>query len=148
MNKLEQDIVHHYDDYTNVFHEIVSWGENQGVDFLINFAVALVVLLIGWFVSRQVHQSVSGIPKALEVVRAAIASVPGVLKNPAPEVWCTELADSSVVLTVWPWAKMEDYWTVWKTSYPVIKQALDDNGIKIPFPQLDVHLDKETLPRG
>jgi small conductance mechanosensitive channel len=41
-----------------------------------------------------------------------------------------------------PWTKAEDYWDVKFALNENIKQAFDDNGISIPFQQLDVHLNK------
>ena len=38
--------------------------------------------------------------------------------------------------------KQEDYWpAIWRMTEKV-KYALDDAGITIPFPQMDVHFDK------
>ena len=46
-----------------------------------------------------------------------------------------------MVLGVRFWTKTEDYWPVrWKILED-IKYAFDDNGIGIPYPQMDVHLD-------
>jgi len=53
-----------------------------------------------------------------------------------------ELADSSVNFNVRPWVKSADYWNVKFDLTEQIKLAFDDNGISIPYPQMDVHLDK------
>ena len=52
------------------------------------------------------------------------------------------LADSSVNFVVRPWVKTEDYWGVYFDAMQGIKEALDAAGIEIPFPQMDVHLNK------
>ena len=40
------------------------------------------------------------------------------------------------------WVKNEDFWpTKWKLTED-IKLALDENGISIPFPQMDVYVKK------
>lgn len=40
------------------------------------------------------------------------------------------------------WCKSEDYWSVKFDLLEAIKTEFDANGISIPYPQLDVHLDK------
>jgi small conductance mechanosensitive channel len=52
----------------------------------------------------------------------------------------SELADNSVNLAVWPWVKTEDYLAVKSEVTEKIKLAFDENGISIPYPQMDVHL--------
>ncbi len=84
----------------------------------------------------------SNIKRAKEVLLKVMESHPKVLKEPAPFVGVSELADSSVNLAVRPHAKPEDYWTVYFDIYENGKIALDEAGIAIPFPQMDVHLDK------
>ena len=58
-------------------------------------------------------------------------------------IFVDELGDSAVVLGVRFWTRTEDYWTVRWKMLEDIKYAFDDNGIGIPYPQMDVHLDHE-----
>ena len=53
-----------------------------------------------------------------------------------------ELADSSVNFLVRPWAKAEDYWGLYWDTTETVKLKFDEAGISIPFPQMDVHVDK------
>jgi len=62
-----------------------------------------------------------------------------VLDNPAPFVGVLELGDSSVNLAVRPHCLPEYYWDVHFDIYEQGKYALDEAGIEIPFPQLDIH---------
>ena len=55
-----------------------------------------------------------------------------------------ELADSSVVLVVKFWAKKENYWQARYTMLEDIKYGFDEAGIRIPYPQMDVHLESGT----
>jgi len=82
----------------------------------------------------------SDIKKAKDLLIEIMASNPKVLKDPAPIVAVSELADSSVNLAVRPWATPEDYWDVYFETLEKGKIALDDAGITIPFPQRDVHM--------
>jgi len=66
-----------------------------------------------------------------------------VLDDPAPSVVTTELADSSVNLQLRAWTKTSDFWPVRNELINGIYDAFNREGVEIPFPQIDVHLDKE-----
>lgn len=79
---------------------------------------------------------------AKEVLLAVLKEDEGILKNEEMVVLVDSLGDSSVNLIVRGWVKQEDYWpAIWRMTEKV-KYALDDVGITIPFPQMDVHFDK------
>ena len=80
------------------------------------------------------------IKKAKEVLLEVMSKDPNVLKNPAPTVNVSELADSSVNLAVRPWTKPTNYWDVYFDTLEECKIALDKANISIPFPQRDVHV--------
>lgn len=63
-----------------------------------------------------------------------------VLKDPAPNVAVLELGDSAVKFIVRPWVNSADYWAVYWDCMEKFKDALDEAGIGIPFPQMDVHV--------
>ncbi len=84
----------------------------------------------------------SNIKDAKDVLIKIITDHPKVLKDPAPFVGVLELADSAVNLAARPYTKPEDYWDVYFKVYEEGKVALDQAGIAIPFPQVDVHMDK------
>ncbi len=81
----------------------------------------------------------SDISKAKKVILDTIFSFEEVLQDPAPTIEVVGLGDSSVNLVVRPWVKTGDYWKIFFAAYPKVKEALDANGISIPFPQMDVH---------
>ena len=81
--------------------------------------------------------------KTKQVITDVLAADEKVLKDPAPTVAVSELADSSVNFVVRPWCKVADYWDVYFGTTEKVKDALDANGITIPFPQRDIHLKKE-----
>ena len=58
-----------------------------------------------------------------------------------------ELAESSVNFICRPWVKTADYWTVYWEVTRSVKEAFDEAGITIPFPQRDVHV-HHTAPKG
>ncbi len=84
----------------------------------------------------------SNIKTAKDTLLQILENHPKVLKDPAPFVGVSELGASSVNLAVRPYAKPEDYWTVYFDVYEAGKRALDKAGVTIPFPQMDVHLNK------
>lgn len=63
-----------------------------------------------------------------------------ILKDPAPSVRVSAQSASSIDLTAKLWCKNEDYWTVNFDMLEQVKTAFDQNGIQIPFNQLDVHI--------
>jgi small conductance mechanosensitive channel len=65
-----------------------------------------------------------------------------ILKDPAPTVAVSELADSSVNFVVRPWVKSSDYWDLYFELHETVKTRFDEKGISIPFPQRDVHMIK------
>jgi len=71
-----------------------------------------------------------------------VSSDERVLKDPAPFVAVSELADSSVNFTVRAWVKSGDYWGVYFDTIEKVKLTFDEKGISIPYPQLDIHQDK------
>jgi len=58
------------------------------------------------------------------------------------QVYLLELGDSSINWVVRFWTKTPDYWGVREELTRAVKNHLDEAGIGIPFPQMDVHLDK------
>jgi small conductance mechanosensitive channel len=82
----------------------------------------------------------SDIKKTKEVLLNVLTSHPLVLKNPAPTVNVSELADSSINFVVRPWCNTDDYWTVYFEVTENTKEELDNAGIEIPYPhQVEIH---------
>ena len=80
--------------------------------------------------------------KAKALLEEIIAGDDRVLADPAPVIALGELADSSVNFIVRPWVKSEDYFgLLWDTT-ETVKLKFDEAGISIPYPQMDVHMDK------
>ncbi|MEH0675380.1 small-conductance mechanosensitive channel MscS [Vibrio scophthalmi] len=84
----------------------------------------------------------SDLKQTKQVIRETLEKDPRILKDPDITIGVLALADSSVNFVVRPWVKTADYWGVYFDSMQNIKEALDAAGIEIPFPQMDVHLNK------
>jgi len=65
-----------------------------------------------------------------------------ILQDPEPFVRMSEHAESAVIYTVRVWVSTEDYWTVYFDFIEQTKQRFDAENISIPYPQVDVHIDK------
>ena len=77
---------------------------------------------------------------AKEVCLNLLAAQPAVLQDQNNMVVVDNLADSSVNLKICCWVSAEDYWSTRWELIEKIKLAFDENGIEIPFNQLDVNL--------
>jgi len=86
----------------------------------------------------------SDIQKAYDIMMQLIKEDARVLSDPAPQIAVSELADSSVNFVLRPWVKKEDYWGVKFDLTRKVKEAFDENGIEIPFPQTTVHMVSEA----
>ncbi len=75
------------------------------------------------------------------VLEKAAASIEGGLQDPPPQIFLGSLGDSAVAWEVRVWCNTPDYFDVYEAATRATKKALDDAGIGIPFPQLDVHVD-------
>ncbi len=83
------------------------------------------------------------IRKAKALLEEIIGADERILPEPAPVIAVGELADSSVNFVVRPWVNSADYWAVLWDTTAAVKLKFDEAGITIPYPQMDVHLDKE-----
>ena len=79
--------------------------------------------------------------KAMQVIRDVLKAEDNILKEPAePLVVMGEHGSSAVVILTRSWVSTEKYWqTKWDVLQKV-KEAFDENGIAIPFEQIDVHM--------
>lgn len=84
------------------------------------------------------------IDKAKKIIADILESDSRVLKDPATQIVVSELADSSVNITVRPWVNSSDYWGLYFDVTEKVKKTFDDQGVSIPFPQTDVHLFKQN----
>jgi len=80
----------------------------------------------------------------LKVVADILAKIcadhPLVLAEPEPNIFITNLGDSSVDFAVRPWVNGADYWGVRAELLGTAKIELEAAGCNIPYPQTDVHL--------
>lgn len=78
--------------------------------------------------------------KAQAVIRKMMEDDDRILKDPAPFVEVSELADSSVNFAARAWVNASDYWAVYFDMNKNVYKTFDKEGLNIPFPQMDVHV--------
>jgi small conductance mechanosensitive channel len=83
------------------------------------------------------------IDKARNIIKGLIAADARILQDPEPFTAVTELADSSVNITVRVWTEASDLWGARFDLIENVKKSFDREGISIPFPQRDVHVYQE-----
>ncbi len=82
--------------------------------------------------------------KAKAVIADVCAQNEFILKDPEPSVRVSAQSASSIDILTRVWCKNADYWTVNFDMLENVKKAFDQNGITIPFNQLDVHVVTDT----
>lgn len=82
--------------------------------------------------------------EAKKILEGIVTSDDRVLEDPAPLIAVGELGASSVDILVRPWVKTSDFFSTKCDLTERIKLALDDAGISIPYPQMDLHINGEA----
>ena len=88
--------------------------------------------------------------KAKKVLKEIMEAHANVLKKPAPAVYVMELGDNGVELSARCWVDNVKYLRVLSDVTERVKLRFDEEGISIPFPQLDLHVDDRArrLPQA
>lgn len=82
--------------------------------------------------------------KARNVLEEVISKNKQVLHDREVTIFVNSLDSSAVTMQTRCWCHTKDYWTVRWALLEAYKEALDENGIVIPFNQLDVHIKNEA----
>ena len=82
------------------------------------------------------------IDKAREVILRVGRECPLVLDAPAQDVVVASWEDSTIKLATRPFCKSEHYWDAYFYLNEHVRKAFDREGIVVPTPHLDVHLDR------
>ncbi len=84
----------------------------------------------------------SDMSKVKELLQQLIDADERILKDPAPAILMSELADSSVNFSVRLWVNASNYWPVNFEMNEKVFETFNANGISIPYPQMDVHVNQ------
>ncbi|MEM0467956.1 MAG: mechanosensitive ion channel family protein [Pyrobaculum sp.] len=77
----------------------------------------------------------ASIDKAAEVITKKLREQWYVLEEPEPVVFAREFADSGIVLEVRAWTAGVTWFNLYSSLATLVKRALDEAGIEIPYPQ-------------
>lgn len=128
-----------------LFSTVITTVDNQTI-YIPNNSIATAIIdnystaelrRVDWSVGISYGDDVDAARKAL---LGLLASDSRLLKDPAPVVYVTALADSSVNLSLRAWTKNSDYWDVFFEYNEKIYKTLPQKGLSFPFPQMDVHV--------
>lgn len=84
----------------------------------------------------------SDIEEVKKILKNIVDENEKILKDDRNLIRLLKHDSSSLNFIIRSWVKTEDYWDVYFDLMENIKKTFDENNIKIPYPQLDVHLDK------
>ena len=79
------------------------------------------------------------IDKAMALIDGLLQADERVHDDPAVAIMVSELADSSVNITVRAWCNSADYWGLKFDMTKAVKEKMDADGINIPYPQTVIH---------
>ena len=80
--------------------------------------------------------------KVREVLDKAAAKIETRIEDPGHQIVLASLGDSCIDWKIRVWCNAADYWGCMEETTRIVKYALDEAGIGIPYPQMDVHMDK------
>lgn len=81
--------------------------------------------------------------KARDILRRLIDADERIHQDPEPFIRLTSLGNSSVNIVVRVWLESGNYWAVFFDMNEKVYKTFSEEGINIPFPQMDVHLHKK-----
>lgn len=80
--------------------------------------------------------------KVKALLRNVLDEVDCAVEGKPKDVLVKELGSSSVLMEARVWVPSEEYWNVLFALNERVKECFDENGISIPYDQLDVHIKK------
>ena len=66
-----------------------------------------------------------------------------VLEDPEPVIGVSDHGESAVIMDLLAWCHTDDYWTLKYFLEEEVKHVFDENNIAIPYPQMDIHIEKK-----
>lgn len=128
----------------NLFSVLMKTGDNKRIIIPNSGVIGKTITNFSANATRRVDLTFGiGYEDDLKLAKQTLLDVVNederVLKDPAPFVAVSELADSSVNFVVRVWVKSEDYWGVYFDTTEKVKLTFDEKGISIPFPQMEIN---------
>lgn len=131
----------------NIFNTLIKTGDNKMIIVSNSNIIGNNITNYSRKETRRVDMTFGiGYDDDLKLAKATLEEILNaderILKDPAPFVAVSELADSSVNFVTRSWVKSGDYWGVYFDTMEKVKLTFDEKGISIPYPQMDIHMEK------
>jgi len=128
----------------NLFSVLMKTGDNKRIIIPNSAVIGKTITNFSANATRRVDLTFGigyedDLKLAKQTLLEVVTSDERVLKEPAPFVAVSELADSSVNFVVRVWVKSGDYWGVYFDTTEKVKLTFDEKGISIPFPQMQIN---------
>lgn len=81
--------------------------------------------------------------KAKEIIFDLLAKNEKVLRDPEIFIALQSLGDSAVNIVVRAWCNTPDYWDIYFRLNEEVYKSFSEQGISIPYPQMDIHIKKD-----
>lgn len=120
----------------NFNNEILTIA-NRNISQIINLSKEKATVLINFQVAYE--EDIDKVEKVIDKILANIEEIEYVEKKTTQYLGVNELSDSSVNLLIKYVCERDKQWETRRKSLKIIKKALDKNGIKIPYQQIEVH---------
>jgi len=133
----------------NVFSTLIRTWEGPIVRIPNNDVFNAVIVNYTRMKARRVEFTIgvhydTDIEYASRVIKELMAEHPLCLVSPAPEVFVEDYSDSAIKLRMRCWAPTQAWFATKVDIQTKLKKHLDEAGIIIPYPQLDVHVRDEV----
>lgn len=131
----------------NIFHTVLTTVDNKTVVLpngnLSNSVIVNYTAMKQRMLDLEVSVSYdSDIDKVKKVLYDLGSNFEYAIKDKDVFVGLKQHADSALIFVFRVWVDKNDYWTAKYQMLELIKKEFDKKNITIPFPQLDIHLDK------
>lgn len=129
----------------SILHTRLNSGSNQAIFVPNGLAINATIINNNGNDTRRVDMTFSisyndDFNTARDIILGLIEDHPLVLKEKTPLVRMKEHGESAIIIAARAWCNTADYWTVYFDITEQVRAAFIENGIEIPFNQLDVHV--------
>ena len=130
----------------NMTYTKLSTPDNKVISIPNSAVVAAQIVNYSAMETRRVDINVTAsydIPTQKVIDALALAgTVDDVLLDPAPAAVITGYGESAISYSLRVWVRTEQYWDVYFLLNQRVKQIFDEQGVKMTYPHLNVHLDQ------
>lgn len=132
-----------------IFYTIIKTGDNKTISLPNGALTNSAIINYSTEENRRVDLTFSvsydaDIEKVKSLLLESAANHKLVFKDPAPFARLSVQNASSLDFVLRVWTKSSDYWSVYFDLNETIKKVFDENGIEIPYAQLDVHMNNKN----